>query len=134
MLVIPSFLNSPLFPQLQFTSGLSQYTGSGIKHGRPTVTLPEEKGLRELVNNKLTNKKGEKNLRRNSEASICLHASMPSTESNQGRRWDSIREFVYRESFIVSVDEYALKLFSFVFSTYNFYYWVSIFCFPDSLI
>ena len=90
------------------------------------------------MNNKETKianqKREEPFIRSNGDASVNLHVSIPSAFRNQEKRWDSLWQFVYREAFIVGVDEVSVKLFSLVFTTYNFYYWVSIFYFPDSLM
>ena len=107
-----------------------------IKHRHSAVIL-DDKGLRKLLHNgetKSTNQKGDENAESISEASDSKQPCSSSALSKVGERWNGVREIVYRETFIVGVDAFSPKLFSFVFFTYNFYYWVTIFYFPKYLI
>lgn len=125
------------FLYFQCNGSLTQHH-SNTRYRQSTLTLPEEKGLHEDVmngNTKATSShKRQKRNRSFSEASISFHVSMSETQINWRKRWNSVRELIYRESFIVGVDEFSLKLFSIVFITFNLYYWLTIFYYPDSVV
>ena len=105
------------------------------KRKQSAVTL-EENAFHAVRNgnSKSANQKNEKRSKSFSDESLALHVSQTETRSSCGKCWNSVREYIYREAFIVGVDEVSLKLFSFVFSTFNLYYWLTIFYFPDYII
>ncbi|CAH3172890.1 unnamed protein product, partial [Porites evermanni] len=116
----------------KITSGLAQFNGN-IKHRHSAIIL-DDRELRKLLHNgetKSTDQKGDEYAESILEASDSKQAC---SLSKVGQRWNGVREIVYRETFIVGVDAFSLKLFSFVFFTYNFYYWVTIFYYPNCLI
>jgi len=96
----------------------------------------EEKRLHEDWMNGSTNSTSHRHPTRTrncSDGNISLQVSMPETQRNWAAKWHSAREFIYCETFIVGVDEFSLKLFSVVFTTFNLYYWLTIFFFSDSV-
>ena len=91
----------------------------------------DDRELRKLLHNgETTDQKGDENAESILEASDSKQPCSLPALSKVGERWNGVREIVYRETFIVGVDAFSLKLFSFVFVTYNFYYWVTIFYYP----
>ena len=97
----------------------------------------DDRELRKLLHNgetKSTDQKGNEYAESILEASDSKQACSLPALSKVGERWNGVREIVYRETFIAGVDAFSLKLFSFVFVTYNFYYWVTIFYYPKWLI
>ena len=94
----------------------------------------DDRELRKLLHNgetKSTDQKDDEYAETILEASDSKQAC---SLSKVGQKWNGVREIVYRETFIAGVDAFSLKLFSFVFVTYNFYYWVTIFYYPKWLI
>ena len=103
-----------------------------IKHRHSAVIL-DDRGLRKLLHNgenRSTNQKSDENAESIPEASDSKQPCSLPALSKVGEIWNGVREIVYRETFIIGVDSFSLKLFSFVFFTYNFYYWVTIFYYP----
>ena len=112
---------------MQFNDCPTQHNGN-TKHMQSTVSLD---GLHEFMNGNTTSTNHKHKL---SEGNISSSVSLSERQTDWEKRWDSVREFIYREAFIVGVDEFSLKLFSFVFSTFNLYYWLTIFYFPNCVI
>ena len=123
-----------VFLNLQFNGYTTKQNGT-TKQRQSTMSL-EEKRLHEELMNGNTNSTSHKHERtRNySDGNVSLHVSMSETQINWAEKWHSVREFIYCETFIVGVDELSLKLFSVVFTTFNLYYWLTIFYFSDSVI
>ncbi|RMX41357.1 hypothetical protein pdam_00012766 [Pocillopora damicornis] len=69
-----------------------------------------------------------------SDENLGMHVPQTETQSNCGKCWNGVQEYIYREAFIVGVDEFSLKLFSFVFFTFNLFYWLTLFFFPDYIM
>ena len=92
----------------------------------------DDRELRKLLHNgETTDQKGDEYAESILEATDSKQAC---SLSKVGEKWNGVREIVYRETFIAGVDAFSLKLFSFVFVTYNFYYCVTIFYYPKCLI
>ncbi|KAL9989521.1 hypothetical protein ACROYT_G004082 [Oculina patagonica] len=120
---------------LEFSESLPQHNGN--TRYRPSSVAFDEKRLHEELlngNTKSLSHKHQQRTRSCSEANISLHVSMSETQMNWRKRWDSVQELIYRETFIVGVDVFSLKLFSFVFITFNLYYWLTIFYVPYSVV
>ncbi|XP_020625078.1 glycine receptor subunit alphaZ1-like [Orbicella faveolata] len=118
----------------EFNGHTTKQNGT-TKQRQSTMSL-EEKRLHEELMNGNTNSTSHKHERtRNySDGNVSLHVSMSETQINWAEKRHSVREFIYCETFIVGVDELSLKLFSVVFTTFNLYYWLTIFYFSDSVI
>lgn len=110
---------------------------NGTTNQRQSTMSVETKRLhKELLNgstNSTSPNKHSKQTRNCSDGNISLHVSMFKTQRKWTGKWHSVREFIYCETFIVGVDEFSLKLFSVVFTTFNLYYWLTIFYFSDSV-
>ena len=101
---------------------MAHFNGN-IKHRHSAVIL-DDRELRKLLHNgetKSTNQKVNEYAESILEASDSKQACSSPALSKVRERWNGVRETVYRETFIVGVDAFSLKLFSFVFFTYNFY-------------
>ena len=124
-----------VFLNLQFNGHTTKQNGT-TKQRQSTMSL-EEKRLHEELINGSTNSTSHKHPKRTqnfSEGNISLHVSLPEAQRNWAGKWHSVREFIYCETFIIGVDEFSFKLFSIVFTTFNLYYWLTIFYFYDSVI
>lgn len=109
---------------------------NGTKQRQSAMTVEEKRLHEELLNggtNSTSPNKHPKRTRNGSDRNISLHVSISKTRRKWAGKWQSVREFIYCETFIVGVDEFALKLFSVVFTTFNLYYWLTIFYFSDSV-
>ena len=111
---------------------------SGIIKQRQSTMSVEEKTLHvELPNGSTNSTSTNKHSKRTPDCldgNVSWHVSMSKTKRRWAGKWqNSVREFIYSETFIVGVDEFSLKLFSAVFTTFNLYYWLTIFYFSDSV-
>ena len=125
------------FFNLQFTGHITKHNGT-TKQRQSTMTAEEKRLHKELLNGSTNSTSPNKHPKRThncSDGNISLHVSMSKTQRKWTgpQKWHSVREFVYCETFIVGVDEFSLKLFSVVFTTFNLYYWLTIFYFSDSV-
>lgn len=119
---------------LQCAESVRQSNGSR-RRKQPAVTL-EENVIHAFRNGRaksasLTNGKC---LKCCSDENLGMHVPQTETPSNCGKCWNGVQEYIYREAFIVGVDEFSLKLFSFVFFTFNLFYWLTLFFFPDYIM
>lgn len=124
-----------VFLNLQFTGHMTIQNGT-TNQRQSTMSVETKRLHKELLNGSTNSTSSNKHLKRTrncSDGNISLHVSMSKTQRKWTGKWHSVREFIYCETFIVGVDEFSLKLFSVVFTTFNLYYWLTIFYFSDSV-
>lgn len=119
----------------KFTESVRQHNGSTRRRKKSAVTL-EENVIHAFRNGReeSANHTNGKCLKCCSDDSLGKHVPQTKTPSNCGKSLNNVWENIYREAFIVGVDEFSLGLFSFVFLTFNLYYWLTLFFFPDYIM
>ena len=125
-----------MFLNLQFTGHTTKQNGTNTKQRQSTMSVEEKRLHVELLNGSTNTTGPNKHPKRTqncSDGNISWHVSMSKTQRKWAGKWHSVRESIYCETFIVGVDEFSLKLFSAVFTTFNLYYWLTIFYFSDSV-